>query len=134
MTRYVLFLLGIVLLFLAACADMPLTAEPTEFVAVVEERDGEETAVSPTSAPTIFPTRTLAPTATSTTQPTETATMLPTPMPTLSIRVEAGTAVPHSHQPITTDNVTQLTELARWGRGVINDIALSGNGRWLAVR
>ncbi len=31
------------------------------------------------------------------------------------------------------ENVSQVTELARWGRGVINDVAVSGNGRWLAV-
>ncbi|MBE2224251.1 MAG: hypothetical protein IAF02_22115 [Anaerolineae bacterium] len=83
------------------------------------------------------PTHTASPPATSThtPPPTEppTATVTPTPSPTISVRVFAGTAVPQSNQPITTDNVTQLTELARWGRGVINDIALSGNGRWVAV-
>ena len=31
------------------------------------------------------------------------------------------------------ENATQITELARWGRGVITDIDLSLNGQWLAV-
>lgn len=34
---------------------------------------------------------------------------------------------------IAPENASQLTELARWGRGVINDVAYSGNGRWIAV-
>jgi len=128
--RYLL----VCLLWLAACTHEPSPPEPTEAVVMVDEVT-METAVSPTSVPTISPTSTivLSVTPIPTNTPTETSTLVPTPLPTLSIRVSAGTAVPQSNQPITTDNVTQLTELARWGRGVINDISLSGNGRWVAV-
>jgi WD40 repeat protein len=137
MNRYFLPVLCFVFLF-AGCANVAPTAEPAQVVVVEEER-GRETAVAIDSVEDVLPTDTPAPSATPphTPSPTvtsiETATMTLTPVPTLSIRVNAGTAVPQSNQPITTDNVNQLTELARWGRGVINDIALSGNGRWLAV-
>lgn len=125
MTKNLWLVFFFVLLFLAGCRNTQPTPELTQVVVVVEG----ETGVSPSPVHTIPPTSTPSPTAT----PTETATMIPTPVPTLSIRVEAGTAVPEPSQLITKENVTQLTELARWGRGVINDIALSGNGRWLAV-
>lgn len=113
-----------VTLFLAACTNAQPTPEPTQTTtAVIAEVVVTDTAVSPTNTPS--PSQTP--------QPTATNTSTPIPTPTVSIRVLAGTAVPQPSQPITPDNVTQLTELARWGRGVINDIDLSGNGRWIAV-
>jgi len=108
---------------LIACAEPPAPSpEPTlartEVAAVAVT--ATLTAVStPTSPP---PTNT----------PTPTATVTPTPTPTL-VPVLAGTAVPPSTSAIVPENVSQVTELARWGRGVINDVAVSGNGRWLAV-
>lgn len=41
--------------------------------------------------------------------------------------------MPGSGAIISSDNVTQVTELARWGRGVITDIDLSADGQWIAV-
>ena len=83
MPRYALFFVAFILMFLTGCGDAVSVAQPTEVVAVVEGG----TAVSPTSAPTIFPTSTLAPSATSThtaiptdmPTETETATMMPVP-------------------------------------------------------
>lgn len=117
------------LFILIACTDVPSTPkpEPTEVITVIAEVVATDTAVSSTNtprpSPMVAPTQTLQPTITST----------PIPTPTVSIRVLAETAVPQPNQPISPENVTQLTELARWGRGVINDIDLSGNGRWIAV-
>jgi WD40 repeat protein len=47
--------------------------------------------------------------------------------------VGAGTPVHPSLAVITPENITQLAELARWGRGVINDVAYSTDGTWIAV-
>ncbi|MCL4265903.1 MAG: WD40 repeat domain-containing protein [Anaerolineae bacterium] len=41
--------------------------------------------------------------------------------------------MPQPSAIISPENAHQLTELARWGRGVINDVAVSGDGRWVAV-
>ncbi len=41
--------------------------------------------------------------------------------------------MPGSGAVITVENVTQMTELGRWGRGVITDIDLSADGQWVAV-
>lgn len=119
---------------LSACTN----AEPTQTAtAVIAEVIATNTAVSPTNtaspSPTLSPTQTPPSTPTQTPPPTATNTSTPIPTPTASIRVLAGTAVPQPGHPISPDNVIQLTELARWGRGVINDIDLSGNGRWIAV-
>src|SRR5690606_952026 len=67
--------------------------------------------------------------------PTRSATATPTsmPAPTAAIWVDAGTPVPDPQAVIHAENVTQITELARWGRGVITDIDLSADGRWIAV-
>lgn len=81
---------------------------------------------SPTPSPT--PTTTPRPTATNTAVPT----LTPTPSPTIPV-VEVGTPVHPAQAVIVPENVTQLTELARWGRGVINDVAYSADGNWIAV-
>jgi Tol biopolymer transport system component len=58
-------------------------------------------------------------------QPTSGATPFPTPNPTATPR-PPGT-------PITTENVDQIVELARLGRGVIRHVALSPDGETLAI-
>ncbi len=118
---------------LISCNEQEATPSPTS-ISVAQETD---TAVPPAPSPVNTPTPTIE--TASTTSPTETATLThtnpatPTPSPTIWISVDAGTAVPQPGHPINPDNVSHVTQLARWGRGVINDIAISGNGRWLAV-
>ena len=136
MMKTQLFLLWLVLL-VVACGKVKSTPVPTSEVVVVVE----DTAVPPTSTLTTTPppTFTLTPmptaTQTSTLLPTATATPTetPTPTPTVPIWVSAGTAVPQPRAVIAPENAAQVTELARWGRGVINDVAYSGDGRWLTV-
>ena len=88
------------------------------------------TTVPPSVTPTV--TQTPVPTATQTEQPTFTPTSTPTPTVTVSWTIE-GTAVFQTSNIINPENTNQLTQLARWGRGVIHDVAYSPNGRWLAV-
>jgi WD40 repeat protein len=85
------------------------------------------TAVPPSITPTV--TQTSVPTAT----PTEQPTFTPTPTPTVSSWTVEGTAVFQTSDIISPANAVQLTQLARWGRGVIHDVAYSPNGRWLAA-
>ncbi|MCA9946011.1 MAG: WD40 repeat domain-containing protein [Anaerolineales bacterium] len=118
-------LVCLMLCLLIACAELPaptpeLTLARTEVAQVTPTAVSTPTSPPPTNTPT--PTATLHPTVTPT----------PTPTPTL-VPVLSGTAVPPSTAAIIPENVSQVTELARWGRGVINDVAVSGNGRWLAV-
>jgi WD40 repeat protein len=56
--------------------------------------------------------------ATATPGPTATPTQVPLPLPNVSI--SAGSA-------------SQITELVRWGKGTINELAYSPNGQMLAV-
>lgn len=94
--------------------------------------------------PTIFftatpvPSDTVSPTATATqtavpTNALEPPTLTPTPTMTVPVWVAEGTAIPETNVSISPENADQLTEIARWGRGVIHDVALSEDGRWLAV-
>lgn len=110
---------------LVACQGTPTptpTLEPTVTMVAA--------AVTPTFTftPSPTPTTTPRPTATNTAIPT----LTPTPSPTIPV-VGVGTPVHRSQAVIGPENVTQLTELARWGRGVINDVAYSADGNWIAV-
>jgi hypothetical protein len=137
------FPLLLILLTIAACARQNTGVEPAQSpvaavaTATATRRPATPAATASTPADTATPvqtpapplTPTLAPSATRTPRPSQT----PTPTPTLAIWVEVGTPMPGAGHPITPQNVTQITELARWGRGVIADIDLSADGRWLAV-
>jgi WD40 repeat protein len=114
---------------LLACSKVQSTPVPIEVVRVTDTAVPPTPTATPlpTAAHTTIPTHTPSPTATPV--PTET----PTPAPTVPIWVAAGTAVPQPSAVIAPDNAAQVTELARWGRGVINDVAYSGDGRWIAV-
>ena len=129
MAKKLLFVFLFVLI-LGACSGDELTVTPTE-IALVPTRDVPATAV-PTNTQTAVPTPSTTPAPTDTPPPTATATITPTPTPTIAVWVESGTPISQS-EVIGLENVTQLTELARWGRGVIRDIDLSADGRWLAV-
>lgn len=112
---------------LAACTDVS-TSSPT----LTATRIGviTETAIgTPIPSPAIATDLPLA-----TDTPAATSTLVPssTPMPTF-VPVSLGTPVHQSSSVISPNKVDQISELAHWGRGVINDVAYSGNGRWIAV-
>jgi hypothetical protein len=75
-------------------------------------------APSPTPSFTPYPTYTPYPTAT------------PTP---LVLPVLAGTPYPQPNQPISLTNANQVVQLARWGKGTVNQVVFSPDGRLLAV-
>jgi WD40 repeat protein len=94
--------------------------------------------MSPTTVPSsVTPTvtQTPVPTTTQTEQPTFSPTSTPTPTPTVIVSswTIEGTAVFQTSNIINPANTNQMTQMARWGRGVIHDVAYSPNGRWLAV-
>ncbi len=64
--------------------------------------------------------------------PPVTSTQPPT-TPTLTLPVLAGTPVPLPQEPITPDNVDQIQQLALWGKGRIEQLAYSPDGKILAV-
>ena len=83
--------------------------------------------ISPTY--TLTPSPSLAPSST----PTKTLTPTPTITPTLRIPVVEGTDIPYPNEVITAKNISQITQLASWGYGVINDLVLSPDGAMLAT-
>jgi WD40 repeat protein len=86
-------------------------------------------AAEATLNPSQQPTPTSLPTYTQIPLPTFTPTVTPTPrLPVLS-----GTSMPPSSSPISTGNIDQIVELARWGKGVITDTAYSPDGTLLAI-
>ena len=132
MVKKLLFVfLFLFLVILAACSGDEPTATPTEVALISTAVEVVPTTV-PTNTQTAVPTPTSTPSPTNTATPTPTATITPTPTPTAAVWVESGTPISAS-DVIGLENVAQITELARWGRGVIRDIDLSENGRWLAV-
>jgi dipeptidyl aminopeptidase/acylaminoacyl peptidase/predicted nucleic acid-binding Zn ribbon protein len=56
-----------------------------------------------------------------------------TEMPKLELPVLADYPLPQSNQPITSENVTQVTQLARLEKGVVNEVAYTPDGKILAV-
>jgi hypothetical protein len=88
---------------------------------------------TPWDVPSLEPSPT--PSLTDTRQPTPTPTVTPTPLPTLPTGLPPlgtwtgiGTAVPAALSPITADNLTELTEVARWGKGRIIEALYSPDG------
>lgn len=79
---------------------------------------------TPTDAPTPTLTLTSTPTLTSTATPTPTRTHTPTPTPT-----PTPTFFPPKIETITTNNVNRLKEVARLGNGVLQDFAVSPDGK-----
>ena len=76
-----------------------------------------------------LPTATLPPTLTSTPEPTFTPTVTPTPR----LPVSLGTQMPAPGIAISAENLDQMVELARWGKGVITDAAYSPDGKLIAI-
>jgi WD40 repeat protein len=75
----------------------------------------------------------LAPTEVASPIPTSTSLATLTLTPTLTLPVLAGTPVPLPQEPITPDNVDQIRELAILGKGRIEQLAYSPDGKILAV-
>lgn len=131
-SSYLLSILLLATLILAGCNEEQIgplvpVLPPTETVESVTELP--TSTATQTLTPTVLPTHTPTATATPTVVPTET----PLPTPTVFKYVTEGTAVPAASAPITAENAANLIQFARWGRGVIHNVAFSGNGRWLAV-
>jgi WD40 repeat protein len=57
----------------------------------------------------------------------------PPPTSPLTLPVLAGTPVPMPNEPITPDNVDRIQQLAMWGKGRIEQLAYSPDGKILAV-
>jgi WD40 repeat protein len=120
-------------IFLVACSDSSsLVATPIDEAVITETTVPTKIVVTPTAAPSLSATPTSTVIHTPVSTPTKTPLPTATPSPTF-VPASVGTPVHQSENAITIENVDQLTELAHWGRGVINDVAYSGNGRWIAV-
>jgi WD40 repeat protein/tetratricopeptide (TPR) repeat protein len=98
-----------------------------------------------TQAPnkTLPPATTRAPTQTKTLLPPTPQAAVPTntrlpgttarPTPPQNAAVQAGTPLPQPLTAISPENAGQVSQLARWGKGTMNRIALSPDWKWLAV-
>lgn len=63
-----------------------------------------------------------------------TPTLIPTSLPTPSYYLSGGTPVPGSGESLTTDNISQLTELAIWGYGSIDKVEFAIENRFMIVQ
>ena len=90
----------------------------------------ETPAPASTDTPVPAPTKTPAPT------PTETPTPTPTQTPALTptaVPVLASTPSPPPREPLNPENAARVAQLARWGKGWVDEVAFSPDGRLLAV-
>jgi WD40 repeat protein len=124
-------LLAFIYLMLVACqSPQPAPAlSPISTVAFVEVTAMPTAAMRPTQTSTAIPTRfiTTAPRPTIA-QPTLAPSATPYPPGALS-----GVPVPQPAEAISAENVTRVTELARWGKGTISKVAYSEDGKTLIV-
>lgn len=141
MYKKTIFPLLFIFFFFSACGSPPppplVTLTSQEKVTVVITN-------TPTATRTLLPsatlTRTPAPTYTPRPIKTPTPTDTPTPRPifipqdfTAHPLPGIGTPFAKSDEVITEENLSNLTELARWGKGVIVDMEFSSDGKWLGV-
>lgn len=66
--------------------------------------------------------------------PTNTPIPTNTPLPTPITYVQPSQPLPQTSAPITAENAGQLTELARWGYGAINQVEFSPDGSRMFVQ
>jgi eukaryotic-like serine/threonine-protein kinase len=78
---------------------------------------------SPTAAQTTTPTQ----------APQQAEVALPSPTTPLEYPLTIGTPLPSHLESLNDENILQVEELARWGKGVINDILYSPDGEKLAI-
>jgi WD40 repeat protein/serine/threonine protein kinase len=57
----------------------------------------------------------------------------PTPTPTVMLPVQIGTPVPQPLAILSPERVSDIVQLARWGKGTINALAYSSDGAYLAA-
>lgn len=141
------FLLTFVLFVLTLVACQAATQTPFPTPVVQEETFGN---VVSTNTPTVTSTIFFIPSATLTRTPVPTYTPRPikTPLPTATNTSlpgvipqdftahplpGIGTPFAKSDEVITEENLANLHELARWGKGVIVDMEFSPDGKWLGV-
>jgi WD40 repeat protein len=92
-----------------------------------------------TATVTLLPTETAVvtntpiPSHTATDFPTETAVVLPNSLPDPITWTSIGTPVPPAEHAITAENVAELTEVARWGKGQVLDAVYAPDGSKLYV-
>lgn len=127
----------VLMLVLAACGDGP-TPEPTGVVAVATATPthmATRTVVVATAVPTSTPIPSLTPqpTATATSAPTNTPSPTLTPSPTVAIWTGMGTPMQTAQEVIAAENLDRMSELARWGRGVIQGLTISADSEWVDV-
>lgn len=82
------------------------------------------------------PVLTVIPTLIDSPEPTVTRTSLPTFTPNMTPTLPPAaihTPVPEPLVTISPDNAAHIVELARWGQGIVRDVAYSANGRYIAV-
>jgi hypothetical protein len=152
MKKQVLIALLLILL-LAACGKEERSLAPLEVVVAVTD-----TAVAPTPTATPLPSTTHTPiptvsptsaplptdTATATAAPTETATLSPTAVPNIPIPTETavplpeiwtaiGTPMPVVQTVLSPENITQIREIGRWGKGRVFDAVYSPDRQQVAV-
>ena len=89
---------------------------------------GTNAPAGPTSTPTLTPIPP-SPVPTLTSTPTSTPTITPTPR----LPVIVGTIIPQTDSKLSIDNAEQIMGLARWGKGIITDVAYSPDGKQVAV-
>jgi WD40 repeat protein len=88
----------------------------------------------PSSTPTLtlVPSVTPSPTVASTLAPTATFTPTSLPLPVGPVTLE--TPVPQPVKEIGLSNIKSLSELARWGKGRVQQLEYSPDGQWLVVK
>lgn len=68
------------------------------------------------------------------TVPTQDNQVIVTPsVITPSVRVLAGTPVPFSDISMSVENAERVTQLVRWGKGILNNVTVSSDGKMLAA-
>jgi len=117
---FTILILLLISLLLASCASAAGTPVVTETMRVSETK-------IPTVTP--FPTNTQVPTQT----PTNTPTFTPTPTPTPIPAALQGTPFTLPNEIMSSENASQVTQLARWGNGVAHDVQYSPDGKYIVV-
>lgn len=123
--------LWIVSLCALVLALSPLACErPTDEAWLLEQLGGEPTATPDTAATLDTPTLKAGPTERPPATPQPTATSSP---PTFTGPVLAGTPVPRTAGPITTENASQVQDLSRWSKGAMRATAYSPDEQTIAA-
>jgi WD40 repeat protein len=121
---YKLLLIVIIIFILVGCTDKSIT--PTSLIQATSTQSATTTPVLTRTF-----TSTLAPTITQTPIPTNTPLPTHTPSPTFTstpaLPVGLGISLPQPSKPITSSNISSLTELARYGNTRIYDTYLSAD-------